>query len=319
MRKSKLKTFCLIFISFSIIMAFFSEQLSWTAAKLLSITGEMKLYSLPENENNSYNITKDDKNNPLAPKKIKKEGKKNTQQKKEQKIDILKQVTRDDLPKTQTPIGIIIPDNNFNDFIAQAPHFPELRLFSGENWSKEKTEVYCITNLNILYIKVLCYDSEPDMLVKIFSIAEGSNNAWKDDSVELFLMKDPLSNEYHQFIASCSGKTHRFVHKIRDDDPRMGQTISSSPADEFVKVSEFDEGYIVEFSIPLSLLKFDQNLYKEGFHMQIVRNYRGEKKELGAQSLQLFPVYIHGDNRFGECNHYWKAFGKIKFKVVQNE
>jgi len=318
MKKKELKVFIFFFALIAILMSFFSHQVSWMASKLLSISSEKAFYVSSTGNEQSTVTSKKDKDDPLKPKQIKKDSKSGKQQSKPA-IDLTKQEVRTDLPKTATPVALLINDNDFDSYLSYAPPFPELRIYTGENWNKEKTQIFCLTDNKILFIKVICSDSDTDSLVKMFSIAEGSTSAWKDDSIEIFLMSDPLSEEYYQFLASASGKTHYFVFKIRPDDPRMGTQISSAPADQYVKVKEFDKGYIAEFYIPFTLLKFQHNIKKEGFMMQVVRNYRGEKKELGAVNLQLFPVYIHGDKRFGENNHYWKAFGKIKVKEHQNE
>ncbi|HOK04946.1 MAG TPA: hypothetical protein PLN24_06820, partial [Victivallales bacterium] len=258
MKGKELKIFVFCFISIAVFMSFASHQVSWLASKILTISGERAFYVFSGDEQ-STNASKKDKDDPLKPKQIKKNSKE-TKQKPKTTIDLMKQEVRTDLPKTNTPIALLIQGDDFDSYLTYAPPFPDLRNYTGENWNKEKTQIFCLTNNKILFIKVICFDSDPDSLVKMFSIAEGSANAWKDDSIEVFLMSDPLSEEYYQFLASASGKTHYFVFKIRPDDPRMGTQISSNQADKYVKVEEFDKGYIAEFYIPLTLLNFKHNL-----------------------------------------------------------
>ncbi len=308
-----LKIFILSFVAIALLMSVFSEHVSWLASRMLSMTGELRLYTPPQE---NQELQKDDKkNDPLMPKQVKK-GSKQATPKKE---DLSRQVVSTKHPKTATPVLRLLPDSDFESFLEEMPPFPEMRLFTGEAWNKEKTDVFGATDGVSLYLRVVCHDSDPDHLVKVFSIAEGSGNCWKDDSVELFLMKDHLSDEYFQFMASSSGKTHMSEWKIRPEDPRMGAHVKGAAADSFAKVFEIDKGYVVEFRIPFSEIKFEQKTGKDPFHMQIVRNYRGEKKDLGAVCLHLFPVYVHGDNRFGECNHYWRAFERIQIKERENE
>ncbi len=306
-----LKIFILSFVVLALLMSVFSEHVSWLASRMLSISGELRLYTSPQE---NQKLQKDDKKeDPLLPKQAKK-GAKQAAQKRE---DLSRQVVSTKYPKTATPVLLLLPDGDFESHLGEMPPFPEMRLFTGEAWNKEKTDVFGATDGVSLYLRVVCHDSDPDNLVKDFSFAEGSGSCWKDDSVELFLMKDHLADEYFQFMASSSGKTYMIEFKVRPEDPRMGTYVRGEEANRFANVTEIDKGYMVEFRIPFSEIKFEQKTGKDPFHMQIVRNYRGEKRDLGAVRLHLFPVHVHGDNRFGECNHHWRAFGRIQIKEAQ--
>lgn len=310
MKNFRLKFFIISFLAFAFIMSFLSRHFSCIASKMLSMTGELQLYSEAHDEDDS---SEDGTLSPhLSQIALAKQAPKNVPT--QQRIDYSKQVLETGLPKTEKPVVALLRNDDFESQLDIMSAFPEMRLFTGEKWDKEKTDIYAATDGRTLYFRIICHDSAPDQLTTEFSISEGANSAWKDDSVEIFLMKDNLAENYFQFVASASGKTQRYDFKVNPENPRMGSNLKSVPADEFSSVRKIEDGYMAEFWIPFLTLAFDSDVIKNGFLLQIARNYRGIRKDSHNACLHLFPVYIYGDNRFGNSNHDQRAFKPVSIK-----
>ena len=219
------------------------------------------------------------------------------------------------LPKTKTPT------------ISYSEIFPEwedkwltlftpLRKYDGTIWRKERTEVKASTDGKKLYLLCRFYDKEPDKAVTSNTEGKSGNNAWKDDSIELFLMKNRKSKFYYQYIVSVTG--NGTVHySINTKAPNRGITtkLPEGFAKPRYRVHEFDGGFEIEMIIHLSNIGIKTIKPEESFLMQIVRNYRGQGYK-NSVTLHLFPVYIYADKRMGINNHDRRAFQKVIVKKV---
>ena len=178
------------------------------------------------------------------------------------------------LPKTKTPE--ISFGNEFPDWDDPGlTLFDTLRKYDGTAWKKEKTEIKGSTDGKKLYLICRFYDENPDEAVTVHTEQGGGKAAWKDDSIEVFLLKNKKSKFYCQYIVSVSGMGCVFYYQ-------NGKTPNSYKrldlAKNFVKprysVDDFDGGFEIEMSITLS--NFDIEIFKSGDSLliQTVRNYR---------------------------------------------
>lgn len=212
-----------------------------------------------------------------------------------------------DAPKTPEPIILFLEREP--DFMKDnIPDFPEIRKETGENWDKEKTRIRMTCDGRYLYVNVVCFDSDKASLVTEYSKNEGSNSAWKDDSVELFLMKDPQADHYCQYVASASGKTHFFY--VRPGNTPFEFAIQPNVPQGFqlpiIESVIVPHGFEVDMRIPLSNINLENVKPKQKIFMQVVRNYRGEHKD--GVNLQLFPCYIYADMNIPPSNHDRRAY-----------
>ncbi len=202
-----------------------------------------------------------------------------------------------------------IPDF-YNDPI---PEFPEMRTEKGEKWDKEKTLIKMTCDSKDLHVYVKCFDSNKEELVTKYSKNEGAASAWKDDSIEIFLMKDKGSKIYCQYIASASGLVHCFCEEAGD----LPFTYSTPPLKNTFKQPEHDvnvvnDGFEITMTISLANLGIEHLMHGDKILMQIVRNYRGDGKD--GISLQLFPCYIYADSRIAPSNHDRRAFIPVEIQ-----
>jgi hypothetical protein len=215
---------------------------------------------------------------------------------------------RSSLPLTVQP-KILFVNTITDQDLEKSPLFPPLRSFKGLEWEKEKTEIRMVCDGETLEVSFLCFDSEPSKIVTKYSETDGASVAWKDDSIEFFLIKDPKSNHYFQYVCSASGLSKVYYFKTTDN-PRSGINESKFPADfkkPFIRGEKCEEGYRIYMEIDLvNNLGLQKKLGsgKEIF-FQAVRNYRGQGTGSPAEvCLQLYPTFIYADNRAGTANNH---------------
>lgn len=216
-----------------------------------------------------------------------------------------------ELPKTKRPEVLLIPFGaNPEDF--ELPFFPVLREYTGKEWEEEKTRITMATDGLKLFVFITCFDSHPENLVTEFSKLKEVAIPWKDDSVELFLMKDRKAEHYCQYIASVSGLSRIYYYLEKADDPRIGnnQKIPDGFRKPFIYAERFPKGYKIKMTISLNNIGIDDLKEGDELLMQFVRNYRGQG-ELNSITLHLFPAWIYADNRFGLNNHDQRAFQPV--------
>ena len=308
---SRTALFVLLFILFIGIFSFFRSGIAEYAASLLAMTNEITLSKAKNGRVESRPTIQIVTNNKFTA--IQKKGASRKTSKKTTLDARFKNPVTAKLPKTKTPT------------IAFAEFYPEwddswldlftpLRKYDGTIWRKEKTEIKGSTDGKGLYLLCRFYDKEPDKAVTSNTKGKSGANAWKDDSIEVFLMKDRKSKEYFQYIASVTGKGA--THYCKNTKAPNRGTTTTLPKN-FVKpryrANEFDGGFEIEISISLSNLGIKKLKPGDSFLMQIVRNYRGQGYQ-NSVTLHLFPVYIYADNRMGINNHDRRAFQKVVVK-----
>ena len=305
----------LAFLAFAILFSAFRKQVSAVNSWILTISGDLAIKDFKAASNGEQDsLSPTSLSASLGGSKIL--GQKaisTTATKPAFKFDIPQ---TSDLPKTEQPSVLLITEEPSLDD-TKAPVFPELRKFDGTEWTTERTELRMMTDGKCLYILCKCYDQKPDELVTQYSETSGSSMVWKDDSVELFIMKDKSAKLYGQYITSASGKGSFSFYKIPEDgNPRTMVSADKENIPKEIVTPIFDakrneEGYLVYMKINLSNLDIKKFDVGDELLIQFVRNYRGQGTP-GATILQLFPVYIYGDNRYGVSNHDRRTFQPVK-------
>lgn len=217
------------------------------------------------------------------------------------------------LPKTKTPTISFSEDvPEWDD--GNLTLFTPLRKYDGTLWQEEKTAIKGSTDGKKLYLICRFYDKTPHAAVTEHTESRGGENAWQDDSIEIFLMKNRKSKFYCQYIVSVSGKG-TIIYDENTKAPNRGTKVTIPQG--FIKprysVDDFAGGFEFEISIALSNIGIDKLKPGDALLMQIVRNYRGQQHKESV-TLHLFPVYIYADKRFGINNHDRRAFQKIVVK-----
>ncbi len=217
------------------------------------------------------------------------------------------------LPKTTTPVISIIngiPGWSSSDIAI----LPPLRKFDGTEWNEEKTEIKIASDGKILYVLLRVYDKNPSASITGDPKKRKGKGLWDTDSIEFFLMKNSKSAHYCQYIISVNGNGQTLYNKVADR-PNTWQSLPPPKSFELPRFSaeEFDGGF--ELDIRIALSNIDMDVLKSGDSLltQIVRNYRGQT-EVNSVTLQLFPVYIYADKRFGTNNHDRRAFQEIQVR-----
>ena len=127
-------------------------------------------------------------------------------------------------------------------------------------------------------------------------------------------MKNSKSEYYCQYIISVSGKGLTLYNKATDK-PNVGQAATPPKSFELPRFSaeDFDGGFDLEIRLALSNIDVETLNPGDTLLMQVVRNYRGQSEKRSV-ILQLFPVHIYGDSRFGATNNDRRAFQAIPVK-----
>jgi len=303
--------FVALFLIFMGIFSCFRSTIADYAAWLLAMTHEISLSKVK-----GESVASRPTIQIVTENKFKKSAKKQSRKivSKSKKLDdrFKKPVTAK-LPKTKTPtisFGEDFPD--WDDY--RLSLFTPPRKYDGTIWRKEKTEIKGSTDGKKLYLICRFYDKKPDEAVTENTEGKSGFNAWKDDSIEVFLMKNRKSKFYCQYILSVTGKGTIHYNK-NTKAPNRG--ITGKCPKGFVKPryrsDDFDGGYELEIAISLSNVGIDKVKPGDSFLMQIVRNYRGQGYK-NSVTLHLFPVYIYADKRMGINNHDRRAFQKVVVK-----
>ncbi len=310
-KKTGMMLFVVLFLAFMGIFSFFRSEIAEYAASLLAMANEITLSKKKAGTSppaSTIQIVTNRKYNAKQKKTAKKKLVRKTD-------DRFKNPVTAKLPKTKTPeisYSEVFPE--WNDSWMRL--FTPLRKYDGTVWRKERTEIKGSTDGKKLYLLCRFYDKNPDQAVTSNTEGKGGNNAWKDDSIELFLMKDRKSKFYYQYIVSVTG--NGTVHYCVNSKIPNGRTSAKLP-ENFVKpryrVNEFNGGFEIEMVIDLRNIGIKAIKPEESFLMQVVRNYRGQGYK-NSVALHLFPVYIYADKRMGINNHDRRAFQKVIVKKV---
>ena len=289
------------FLLFVCFFTFLRYPIGEFSAWMLSITSEVRITDDSEpSDQEKYEFNK--KKKKFNKKKVKKKKKKKT-------IDRGKPVTVK-LPKTKTPIILICDDfPDWSDKVAS--DFPSFRRANGKEWNKDQTNVRVTSDGKKIYMLLKLYDKFPKKAITKHS-ESNSGGAWKDDSIEIFLMKQANSKVYCQFILSVSGIGHCFYINAGKEPYTSNKIEKPENLDKWsYDVEEFDNRFEMEISIPLSNIGINKLKANDTFLLQIIRNYRGQNDK-NAVTLQLFPTHLYADSRFGINNHDRRAFQKVK-------
>jgi hypothetical protein len=306
--------FFALFLLFVAVFSIFRLRIAEYAAWLLAMTHEVSLSESKSGDGHqAIKIVSDIQ---YAGKGKKASGSRRVASKKKSASEMFKNPVTAKLPKTKTPIVLYTDDYpEWND--SKFPLFTPLRKFDGTIWRKEKTQIKMTTDGRRLYVVCRFFDKNPGAAITKYTEKFGGKNAWQDDSIELFLMKDKNSKFYCQYIVSVSGKGTVLYHKVteapnRGSNAKLPKTFVSPN----YNVDEFNGGFEIEMKISLSNLGFKKLEPGDTFLLQIVRNYRGQNEKDSA-TLHLFPVYIYADNRLGRNNHDRRAFQKVQIERAE--
>ena len=214
------------------------------------------------------------------------------------------------LPKTEQPVVLFSNDPpSWQDTVFAT--FPKLRNHNGDPWGNEDTEIRACTNGRKLFVMARLYDQDPDSAITRHSQTQ-SSLAWRDDSIELFLMRDNKTDIYCQYALSVSGIGHDYYLK-GTDNPSSFATVEM-PKDFTPPIFEsrkLENRFELEVIIDLQNIGIEDLKPGGSFLIQIVRNYRGQG-ESDSVTLQLFPTHIYADKRFSILNHDRRAFQPVK-------
>lgn len=218
-----------------------------------------------------------------------------------------------DLPKTPTPTVQLLGKKPSRDELKALTPFPKLRSFNGDDWDQEKTDIFMAVHDSKLYVLCIFHDSNPDEIVTEFSEKGGGDNAYKDDSIELFLMRSEDPDLYSQHVCSASGKYQSYYNGINSDNP-TAKTTAEKPAnaqDPLIEAERLDKGFLIYMEIDLREIGLEEVTQGEALSLQVVRNYRGQGNS-DSHTLHLFPTHIYGDTKLGLNNHDRRAFQPVK-------
>ena len=306
--------FVILFLGLTGLFSIFRAEISKAAVSLLAMSGEVTLSKQAVKSedgetviHSTVQIVTDKKYSTT-----KKSSQRKTVGSRKSLTNVFKKPITVKLPKTKTPV--ISYGYDFPDWWDPGLKvFTPLRKYDGKVWNKEKTEVKASTDGKKLYIIIRLYDHAPGKAITKYTQRDGSN-AWKDDSIELFLMKDRKSKYYCQYIISVTGRgTLLYCQAGKDPNKGIRKKLPAGFVKPRFSVDSFDEGFEMEISIDLRNIGVNKLQRGDSLLMQIVRNYRGQGSS-NSVALHLFPVYIYADKRLGINNHDRRAFQKVLVK-----
>ncbi len=303
------KSYGLFFTAFFLFMVllftFLRGAIAECSAGLLALTREIKLSDKKDGQGGqAIKFT-------TNPKIV---GRKKVVQKKKVVRKTSKPVTLK-LPKTPSPVVLVTEDFPVwsND---KYPLSPKMRKYNGQKWEDENTKFIFSTNGVRLFILGRLYDKNPVNAITSNTDKGNKGMVWKDDSIEVFLMKNSSSKFYCQYIVSVSGVGTVNYMKVSGAN---SQYRPSKPPAKFqyprFDASQHKNGFEVEMSISLSNIGISYLKPGDSFLLQIVRNYRGQGGK-DSVTLQMFPVYIYADSRGGIANHDRRAFQPVTVKKM---
>ncbi len=305
----------LLFIFFAFIFSFFRLQIYNINAWCFAMTGEIQ--QIQFTSAGDLKMDGDDEKKSGSTPEKKAEAKLAAPQKTVSSNTIPEgKPVKSNLPPTVQP-KIFYANTVTEQDLQKSPLFPKLRSFKGTEWQKEKTEIRMASDGWTLQASFLCFDSEPSKIITQYSETDGASFAWKDDSIEFFLIKNPKADHYFQYVCSASGISKVYYYKITDN-PSSGINESKFPSDfkkPIIRGEKCDEGYRIYMEIDLSN---NLGLPKLGsgkeILLQVVRNYRGQGAGNSAETgLQLYPTFIYADSRSNSANnHDRRAFQPAK-------
>ncbi|MFY0600034.1 MAG: carbohydrate binding family 9 domain-containing protein [Cyclobacteriaceae bacterium] len=168
------------------------------------------------------------------------------------------------------------------DFVG---HQPEYKVVPSE-----PTQFKILYDAKYLYVGVRAFDSEPDKIVKRMSRRDGFDGDWVEINIDSY--HDQRSA--FSFTASVSGvKGDEYISNNGDNWDSTWDPIW------YLKTSVDDKGWIAEFKIPLSQLRFaNKEIHTWG--IQFTRRFfRKEERSTWQPVNPTAPGWVH---LFGELN-----------------
>ena len=280
---------CILFLVFIAIFIWFRTPVSGICNALLSISGELK--------------TSDSEDEELEEKTV---NDKKIKRKKWSKVPTLTK-----LPKTASFYIPILSEEPLADN-SNLTTLPEMRIYNGKKWEDEKNTIKMGIYNNILYVFINSTDKQPGKIETICA-KNDSKNIWKEDGIEIFLMKDKDDDNYCQYMISPSGIYHCYHMETIPDRIDKGSELDKG--ENFIlpiiNAKITDKGYNIKIKIALQNIGITNPEKTNTLLLQLVRNYRGLYFDKRVET-QLYPIHIYVDNRFHANNHNRKGFQPVK-------
>ena len=170
-----------------------------------------------------------------------------------------------------------VVDEPFWDMAEPLPlvmHWPN---YDGE--LSEQTKIWVFYDDEYLYLGAICYDTEPDKMQQISFARDDISE--KADGISLIL--DPYNDNENSLLFGISLTGARADLSIKND--AIGSDTWNLSWNSFWegKTSEMDNGWMTEFRIPLSSLRFEEKDGKVEMGLGAYR-YIARKRE-----MQIFP------------------------------
>ncbi len=300
-----------LFLLLALIFSVFRYQIGSYAAWFLAMTREIKITEKQDKPGSGSGTIKIITGVKVMP------TKKGVQKKKAKpvakKSSYFKKPVTAKLPKTKLPQ--IVWSTDYPVWKKNDPAiFESLRKYDGTVWTKERTRIRISTDGSRLFFLCRFYDKHPDQAIT----RNNATNAYRDDSIEIFLMKNRKSKHYCQYIISVDSQG-RASYITTTDIPNRGSKVNAPKNFVYPRfdAEAFDGGFKLKVIISLSNIGIRYLKPGESFLLQVVRNYRGQGNKESV-ILQLFPAYIYADKRLGANNHDRRSFQKVTATRMNN-
>lgn len=193
-------------------------------------------------------------------------------------------------------------DGSLDAAWAEASTTGEFKNNRGNAEVSQKTKAFLGYDDQHLYIAFECLDDRmPDIKT---DATERDKDAWRDDSVEIFVSPDN-DDSYYQVVVNAGGVLYDSkVTTAADGSPRADINWNPELA---VKTRLYDDRWIAEFAIPLRELELTAD--KEGLSgLNLHRNQRARKESSGFSPSKPYGV----PEKFGTVVFsyfaYWTEF-----------
>lgn len=300
------------FVVFSFLFSIGRNPLSILNSRVLALTGEITVRKRARNV-----FLQDDTSGKGGGKGAKGKGKRKAPARRarpsQPKVDYSNPVVAN-FPKTQplvAPLLSFAPERGDRRLRSTPP----LRLHSGEKWDQEETDIKLGVHDGNLHVFCDFRDKNAKDLI-MGNALKNPGEAYRDDSLELMLMKDRNAKHYCQYMVSASGKHSLNYMNVNDPKIPVGFNKGKAPAgfkNPKVKVRRDDGGFTIDMIIDLDNIGIRDVSGGDQFLIRLIRNYRGQGHPK-SKILQLFPTAIYADKRRGGSNHDRRAFQPLTVK-----
>lgn len=168
------------------------------------------------------------------------------------------------------------------DFVGHEPEY--------KAQPSQETQFKILYDAKFLYVGIRAFDTEPDKIVKRMSRRDGFDGDWVEINIDSYNDKRTAFS----FTASVSGvKGDEYVSNNGDDWDSTWDPIW------YLRTSVDDKGWIAEYKIPLSQLRF-ANKETHTWGIQLTRRFFREQERSTWQPINpTDPGWVH---LFGELN-----------------